>query len=139
MRKDPEAAVVCFASGSDELAGQMLAEMRELVPDRRHIVIRPEELEPTSVFGLYRQVSRRLGRLRIGLAPVLFDGDPRYRSLRVVAWLHAPTRILAFNRRLERHHLRPSTIVASFLFVRGVPLDRIFLRPKWLVPWKRDR
>jgi ribosomal protein S18 acetylase RimI-like enzyme len=23
--------------------------------------------------------------------------------------------------------------------LRGVPLDRIFLRPKWLVPWKRDR
>ncbi|HMD49745.1 MAG TPA: GNAT family N-acetyltransferase, partial [Bryobacteraceae bacterium] len=22
---------------------------------------------------------------------------------------------------------------------RGVPLDRIFLRPKWLAPWKRDR
>jgi hypothetical protein len=25
------------------------------------------------------------------------------------------------------------------LFLRGVALDRIFLRPKWLCPWKRDR
>ncbi len=31
------------------------------------------------------------------------------------------------------------TWIASWLFLRGVPLDRIFLRPKWLVPWKRDR
>ena len=23
--------------------------------------------------------------------------------------------------------------------MKGVPLDRIFLRPKWLVPWKKDR
>jgi ribosomal protein S18 acetylase RimI-like enzyme len=25
------------------------------------------------------------------------------------------------------------------LFLNSVPLDRIFLRPKWFVPWKRDR
>jgi hypothetical protein len=31
------------------------------------------------------------------------------------------------------------TPVASWLFLRGVPLDRIWLRPRWLAPWKRDR
>jgi len=49
----------------------------------------------------------------------------------------APTRILAYNRNLERHHLRLS--IASWLFLRGTPLDRIFLRPSWLYPWKKDR
>src|SRR4029078_6672521 len=28
---------------------------------------------------------------------------------------------------------------ASWLFLRGVPLDRILLRPSWLFPFKRDR
>jgi glycosyltransferase involved in cell wall biosynthesis len=35
---------------------------------------------------------------------------------------------------LERHHLRLD--LASLLFWRGVPLDRIYLRPRWW-PWKR--
>jgi ribosomal-protein-alanine acetyltransferase len=39
----------------------------------------------------------------------------------------APRKILAYNSRLERHHLALS--IASWLFLRGVPLDRIFLRP----------
>src|SRR5258708_21387787 len=43
------------------------------------------------------------------------------------AWMLAPRKILAYNSRLERHHLRLS--IASWLFLRGVPLDRIFLRP----------
>ncbi len=47
--------------------------------------------------------------------------------------------MLAYNARLERHHLRLHTWIASLLFLRGVPLDRIWLRPRWLVPWKRDR
>src|SRR5207237_3020367 len=34
----------------------------------------------------------------------------------------------------ERHHLRLD--LASFLFWRGVPLDRIYLRPRWW-PWPR--
>jgi len=139
LGKDPEAVVVCFATGNPELSEKMSAEIRDLLPDRQHIVIRPDELKPASIFGLFLQVRRRLGRKRIGLAPVLFDGDPSYRALRLAAWLKAPTRILAYNRRLERHHLRLRTMVASWLFVSGVPLDRIFLRPTWLVPWKKDR
>ena len=59
--------------------------------------------------------------------------------MRLQAVRIAPTRILAYNARLERHHLRVRTWIASFLFLSGVPLDRIWLRPSWLFPWKRDR
>jgi glycosyltransferase involved in cell wall biosynthesis len=45
--------------------------------------------------------------------------------------------VLGFNARGERHHLRWG--ISTWLFLRGVPLDRIHLRPCWLVPWKRDR
>jgi len=111
----------------------MLDEIKALEPGRRHIFIRAEEA------GSYRSVRHQLRGYRIGLAPVLFDGDSRYCRLRRIAFLLAPTKILAYNQRLERHHLRLRTVIASLLFLYGVPLDRIFLRPKWLVPWKMDR
>ena len=111
----------------------MFDEIQALEPGRRHILVRPEEA------GNYRSVRRLLRGYRIGLAPVLFDGDSRYRKLRRIAFLLAPTKVLAYNQRLERHHLRLRTVIASLLFLYGVPLDRIFLRPKWLVPLKKDR
>ncbi len=55
-------------------------------------------------------------------------------ALRRAAYRLAPRKILAYNSRLERHHLRLD--LASFLFRRGVPLDRIYLRPWWW-PWKK--
>ncbi len=131
--KDPEAIIVSFASGDEQLSRRMFDQIQALEPHRRHILIKPGEAAG------YWQLRRRLRRHRIGLAPVLFDGDRRYRSLRCAAFLLAPTRILAYNQRLERHHLRLRCVIASLLFLKGVPLDRIFLRPKWLVPWKRDR
>jgi glycosyltransferase involved in cell wall biosynthesis len=121
----------------------MIVEIRQLVPDRDHYVVSiggkpvPEgctriELDPDDP---YLQLRRALRRKRIGLAPVLFDGSPH--PLRPAAVCLAPTKILAYNRNLERHHLRLS--IASWLFLRGTPLDRIFLRPSWLCPWKKDR
>jgi ribosomal protein S18 acetylase RimI-like enzyme len=133
LGKDAEAIIVSFATGDPLLADRMFAEIQALEPRRRHILVRPEEASS------YRSVRRLLRGYRIGLAPVLFDGDGRYRNLRRIAFLLAPTKILAYNQRLERHHLRLRTGIASLLFVKGVPLDRIFLRPKWLVPWKKDR
>ncbi len=59
--------------------------------------------------------------------------------MRLAACLLAPSKILAYNARLERHHLKLRSFIASWLFLRGVPLDRIFLRPWWLCPWKKDR
>jgi polysaccharide biosynthesis protein PslH len=130
LGKDPEAVVVCFRSGEDELADRMCEEIRRLEPSRRHFEVRLEEAG---------EVRRKFRRYRIGLAPVLFTDDAKYRPLRRAAILAAPLKILAYNAPLERHHLRLSTWVASLLFLRGVPLDRIFLRPRWLVPWSRDK
>jgi ribosomal-protein-alanine acetyltransferase len=108
----------------------MAEEVRRLIPDREHYTI-----------GLADMVSARavLRRKRIGMAAVLFTPASEYAPLRRLAFRLAPTRILAYNDRLERHHLRLRTAIASALFLRGVPLDRIFLRPGWLYPFRRDR
>jgi polysaccharide biosynthesis protein PslH len=139
LGKDPEAIVVTFASGDPELAQRMFAEIQRLVPDRRHFLVKPEDFSGRSALAIYRQLRKRFRAYRIGQAPLLFDGDPQYRALRRAAFLYAPTKILAYNKRFERHQLSFRTAIASLLFVNGVPLDRIFLRPTWLVPWKKDR
>jgi polysaccharide biosynthesis protein PslH len=133
LGKDPEAIVVTFATGDAELVRRMHDEIRQLEPERVHFLVTKEE------FSGYWQLRRRFRKYRIGLAPVLLTQDPAYSALRRAAFLLAPTKILAYNQRLERHHLRVKTAIASCLFLKGVPLDRIFLRPKWLVPWKKDR
>jgi polysaccharide biosynthesis protein PslH len=139
LGKDPEAIVVTFASGDPELAQRMFAEIQSLVPGRRHFLIKPSDLSARSTFAIYGQLRRRFRNYRIGQAPLLFDRDRRYTTLRRAVFLYAPTKILAYNARLERHQFSLGTAIASFLFARGVPLDRIFLRPKWLVPWKKER
>jgi ribosomal protein S18 acetylase RimI-like enzyme/glycosyltransferase involved in cell wall biosynthesis len=139
LGKDPEAIVVTFATGDPELAERMFAEIQALEPGRRHFLVKPGEFQTDSAIRIYRQLRKRFLKYRIGLAPVLLGRDSRYRALRLAAFLCAPTKILAYNQRFERHHLRLSSVIASLLFVNGVPFDRIFLRPKWLVPWKKDR
>ncbi len=126
--KDPEAVVLTFATGPAELTARMFAEIQDLVPDRRHFLVESEE-----------HLRRRFRGYRIGQAAVLFTGEPQFRKLRRAAFLLAPAKILAYNARLERHHLRLRTWIGSLLFLRGTPLDRIFLRPSWLFPWKKDR
>jgi len=139
LGKDPDAVVVSFATGDPELGQRMFAEIRQLEPGMRHFLVKPEELPATSTWAAYRQLRKQFRAYRIGLAPVLLEKNPRYRWLRRAAFLCAPTRILAYNERLERHHLRLRTMIGCLLFLRGVPLDRVYLRPKWLVPWKKDR
>jgi polysaccharide biosynthesis protein PslH len=139
LGKDPEAIVVSFATGDLELAQRMFTEIQQLEPGRRHFLVPPEEFPGGSTWKIYWQLRKRFRAYRIGLAPVLFERDGRYRNLRRAAFLCAPTRILAYNQRLERHHLRLGTCIASLLFLAGVPLDRIFLHPKWLAPFKKDR
>ncbi len=150
LGKDPEAVVVSFLTGDGERAGAMLDEALRLLPDRRHFAVTLGEefdrpgvkvirLAPAGVWEHLRHLRRLFRRYRIGMAPVLFTPQPQFRSLRLAAFLLAPTRILAYNERLERHHLRLRTAIASILFLRGVPLDRVFLRPRWLFPFKRDR
>ena len=123
LGKDPEAVVVAFVTGDPELCRRMAEEVRSQVPDRRHFTVTPEN---------WTQMRRELRRYRIGLALVMLGREPN--ALRRIAYRRAPRKILAFNSRLERHHLRFD--LASFLFWRGVPLDRIYLRPWWW-PWPR--
>ncbi len=126
LGKDPEAVVVTFSTGDADLCRRMAEEVRALEPDRRHFV---------ATEANWPELRRELRRYRIGLAPVMLTRQPS--ALRRAAYRLAPRKILAYNSRLERHHLRPS--LASFLFWRGVPLDRIYLRPWWW-PWpKRER
>ncbi len=153
LRKNPDAIVVSFATGEPTAVSSMAAEVQSLVPSRRHFLVclASEErlylqpgrtvlaVKPSSTLRLWFQLHRALRPYRIGLAPLLLASTPLHRSLRRAAFLLAPAKILAYNSRLERHHLRLRTALASLLFLRGVPLDRIFLRPTWLSPWKRDR
>lgn len=139
LGKDPDAIVVSFATGDARLARRMADEIGKLEPGRRHFYVTPDEFGSSATLAIYRQLRKRFRPYRIGLAPVLLAEDNRYRALRRAAFLLAPAKILAYNQRLERHHLRARTWIASWLFLRGVPLDRIYLRPNWLAPWKRDR
>ncbi len=142
--------MVSVLSGEEILTRPMAEEIRRLVPDRRHFVVRvgpaagwegcsTVTLKPGSAWELHRQLRSSFRRLRIGQAAVMFSGDREYRALRLAAFLLAPGKILAYNARRERHHLRLRTAIASYLFLTGVLLDRIFLRPWWLCPWKKDR
>jgi glycosyltransferase involved in cell wall biosynthesis len=126
LGKGTEVVVVAFCSGDAELCARMVEEVRTLVPDRR-VFVATEENWP--------ELSRELKPYRIGLAPVMLT--PRPSALRRAAYRVAPHKILAYNSRLERHHLRFD--LASLLFWRGVPLDRIHLRPWWWPFPKRER
>jgi glycosyltransferase involved in cell wall biosynthesis len=123
LGKDPEAVVVTFCTGEAELCRRMAEEVRGLVPGRRHFVV---------TYDNWPEMRTKLRRYRIGLAPVLLTREAN--ALRRAAYRMAPRKILAYNSRLERHHLRLN--LTSFLFWRGVPLDRIHLRPWWW-PWRK--
>jgi glycosyltransferase involved in cell wall biosynthesis len=123
LRKGPEAVIVTFSTGNPDLCRRMAEEIRGLLPDRQHFAITDEN---------WPEMRVKLQRCRIGLAPVMLTREPN--TLRRAAYRMAPHKILAYNSRLERHHLRPD--LASFLFWRGVPLDRIYLRPWWW-PWPK--
>jgi glycosyltransferase involved in cell wall biosynthesis len=126
LGKGSEVAVVVFCSGDRELCARMVEEVRALVPGRRVFAATQEN---------WPELRRELKPFRIGLAPVMLTREPS--ALRRAAYRLAPHKILAYNSRLERHHLRFN--LASLLFWRGVPLDRIYLRPWWW-PWpKRER
>jgi glycosyltransferase involved in cell wall biosynthesis len=126
LRKDPDAVVVTFCSGPAALCQRMADEVRTLEPTRQHFVATEEN---------WPELRKRLRRYRVGLAPVLLTKESN--ALRRAAYRMAPRKILAYNLQLDRHHLRLD--LPSFLFWRGVPLDRIYLRPWWW-PWpKRER
>jgi glycosyltransferase involved in cell wall biosynthesis len=126
LGKGPEIAIVSFCTGDTESCRRMIEEVHSLLPQHKHFTVTEEN---------WPQVRRDVKPYRIGLCPVMLGSS--HKTLRRAAYRFAPRKILAYNSRIERHHLRPD--LASLLFWRGVPLDRIWLRPKWW-PWKhRDR
>lgn len=135
LGKDPEAVVIVCHTGDPERATRMEALMRELTPGRDVVAVFPDS---PSAGQQWLSLNRRFERKRVALAAVLFDGDPQGQALRTAALCFAPGRVLAFHRNLERHHLSFQQPIASLLFLRGVPLDRIFLRPRWLTPFRRN-
>ena len=145
----PEAVVVSFRTGDDRLARAMAAEAQRLLPDRVHYFVSVGQcdpppgatlvvLRPGPAGDLWLQLRRAFLGIRIGMSPVLFDGPSSLAPLRCAAFLLAPGKVLAYNSRLERHHLQWNCPLASYLFWRGVPLDRIWLRPRFW-PGRRDR
>lgn len=141
LGKHPDAVVVNYATGTEEQVRAMVAESRRLIADRRHLLVcqKPafeiDGVETVVVRPTWWHVARALRRYRVGMACVLFG--PQHGDLRRAAMLHSPAKILAFNQAMETHHLKPGTAVSSWLFVRGVPLDRIHIRPRWL-QWMTD-
>jgi polysaccharide biosynthesis protein PslH len=126
LGKGQDVAVVTFCTGPREACERMVEEVRGLVPDMPHFVATEEN---------WRELRGQLKRYRIGLAPVMLTNESN--ALRRAAYRLAPHKILAYNSRLERHHLHFD--LPSFLFWRGVPLDRIYLRPWWWLWPRRDR
>ncbi len=126
LGKGPEVAVVTFCTGPEDLCRRMAGEVRDLLPGHRHFTVTEDN---------WPQVRREIRPYRIGLVPVLLG--PTHGKLRRAAYRLAPHKILAYNSRLERHQLHPD--LASLLFARGVPLDRIHLRPRWWPLPRRDR
>jgi ribosomal protein S18 acetylase RimI-like enzyme/glycosyltransferase involved in cell wall biosynthesis len=149
--KQEEAVVAVVCAGARERNAALLGRMRELTPGRRLAAVYAGDAPPGQA-DIHIQVPRdapageywlRLRRAfapyRVALCAVPLDTPGANAALRRAAFAFAPRRILAFNVRLERHHLRLSAPVASLLFAAGIPLDRIHLRPWWLVPWRQDR
>lgn len=149
--KQEEAVVAVICSAAAERNEELLRLVRGLIPDRRLAAVYAGEdpggqaeihvrVPEGATQGEYWLLLRRAFQpYRVALCAVPLETPGANAALRRAAYAFAPLRILAFNARLERHHLRPATLISSFLFFRGVPLDRIGLRPKWLFPWRKGR
>ncbi len=137
LGKSGPPVVAVFLSGDQALSRSMALQLRALVPDRPHVIVTAaaehaaslayaEEViiaDPGRPLACWLELRRRLGRRWIALAPFIWqDGS----ALRWMPWLLAPRKLLAFNGQLERHHLRPTTPIASWRFLRGRPVGDIF-------------
>ncbi|HEU0122874.1 MAG TPA: glycosyltransferase [Bryobacteraceae bacterium] len=137
LGKEGEAIVLHFASGPEPRVRAMFAEIHALLPEREHLVVclgQPLDGLPCLAVTDAADLRRQLGSRRVGLAPFLLGDHP----LVHMAFRLAPRRLLAFNARGERHQLSLRAPIASWLFWRGVELDRIWMRPSWW-PWARER
>lgn len=125
MGKEPEPVILVVVS--------LASTMRELTPDFRHIVFQPVLGESTGAAWLRLLLACRGHRVALAAIPT------SEKALLRAALLAFPNRVLAFHPNLDRHHIQLSAPIASALFLCGVPLDRISLRPAWLAPWRQAR
>jgi len=157
LGKSGPPVVAVFLSGDAALSRSMALRMRELAPDYPHVIIGAGEIDrshfkyaqdiivvnPHRLLASWLELRRRLGRRWIALAPFLWQRGEQseadsYRLLRWLPWLLAPRKLLAFNARLERHHVRLRLPIASWRFLRGEPVGDI-LRPTPLGHLKKLR
>lgn len=137
-----------------QLVKQLWFRLRGLDPEP--VVLAVTEPGSRQIADLFRDLTPGYARIEVEIDPSLSGGEAWLRLkhasagrriVQAAAPLHRalaasfafPGRVLAFNGSLERHQLSPISPIASWLFLRGLPLDRIFLRPSWLAPWKSDR
>lgn len=119
LGKAPEAIVLAAAP----LAGTM----RELAPGSQLKVI---DVIPGETAGsAWLRLRRACRGHRIALAAI----PTREKALLRATLLAFPNKVLAFHDNFDRHHIHWSSPIASSLFLSGVPLDRVFLRP-----WRKD-
>ncbi len=150
LGKSGPPVVPVFLSGDPDRSRAMALAMRDLAPQYPHLIIGAApldragysyaaeiiEVDAARPLASWAAVRRRLRHCWIGLAPFLWTGGG---PLRWMPWLLAPHKLLAFNRDLERHHLRLTCPIASWRFLRGEPVGDIF-RPTalaFLKFWKR--
>lgn len=126
LGKDPQPVVLVAGAGPHE------AEMRRLVTD---VPVLTVPLEGAGAGEAWLGLRRAARGRRVALCAARLED----RAALLAALAAFPFRVLAFNARLERHHVHWREPLASLLFLAGVPRDRIFLRPRWLAPWKKDR
>lgn len=126
LGKDPEAVVLAAGEGAHA------AEMRRL---EREAPVIPVPLPEGGAGEAWLALRRAARGRRVALCAAPLE-DRRALAAALAAF---PFHVLVFNARLERHHVHWREPLASLLFLCGMPRDRIFLRPWWLFPWKRDR
>ena len=136
---DPEPVVVTLWSGPEELCARMQAEVESLLPHYRHVAISAEavagrcavRVDGETAVTLALRIRSRLHRKRLGMVAAMFGAGESGEALRQAAFLLAPGRVLAFNTRLERLHLRLRDPLTAYLFLAGAPLDAARARPAW--------
>ena len=131
--KDPEAVIVSFRTGDARLADAMCEEIRTLEPTRRHIEVSEHESfrrDSPQAASLSHRTDHGFIHFRRSLSGRASAGWLSS-SLRAGFW--PTTNAWSGTICNSRHRLRRG------FFCSGVPLDRIYLRPAWLAPFRRDK
>lgn len=114
---------ILFASGSDDLIPRAIAKLRDIMPELPLIVV--AEFQPEGVdwipYHIKRGVSENLALVKarlqgreVRLSAVILEPKTPYARLRLMGFLIAPARFLAFNENLDHFMLRPGSVPTMF-------------------------